>query len=148
MIRQAQIQAFVLRDLARLDEVRAYRAVATLICLLLGSAMRTRAPAVVQGLRAANRYWIDEAGSVEDVIAAQARVWEHLRAIGAFSRITGDPEVVQARALLCALYHACDEGEYPWDALYFFVDLIDRLGDYSAEFAEAAARVRERFGLD
>jgi hypothetical protein len=84
-------------------------------------------PVGTQALGAAEAFWNDRRGSVEDLLAAKINCWTYLDGKNHSSTQIADDEDRALRALLCVLEPIGDQGEAS-DSVEWFAEMLNGTG--------------------
>lgn len=86
-------------------------------------------------LSSATAFWLSGQGQAEDLLTARIDCWNYLdskhRSIDILDR-----EDAAMRAVMCVLYSEPESDDFSAEAVRWFADMFDRLGDYSNETAQ------------
>ncbi len=106
--------------------MRTLTACAELICSDLPQLGRS-------ALALARRYWTSDDGVPRVLLEARVQCWEYLDVKNGDSTTIADREDHAMRALICCLYGETQEPGDCFDSVSFFFEMLNGLGDYSAQ---------------
>lgn len=86
-------------------------------------------------LNSATTFWLSGQGRAEDFLTARIDCWNYLDSKHRSTDIQ-DREDAAMRAVICVLYAEPESDDFSAEAVRWFADMFDRLGDYSNETAQ------------
>ncbi|WP_426344819.1 hypothetical protein ACN9MU_15265 [Pseudoduganella sp. R-32] len=134
MIDRNAIAKFLNCSVLGKDYDSSHATVARLMCRCMQLVSEYLPPVGGDALQQATRFWLDQSLDGTSLEDARISCWRYLNSKHGNSTSIDDKEDAAMRALLCVLYEKPQSDEFTEESLYWFVDMFDRIDDYSHEF--------------
>lgn len=140
MIHESQLEQAV--DVIGVDESGSlnYSSCMQVMCFCLRLVLMDAPQVVTKSLALGCLHWLESRASESDLDAARIECWEFLDGMGEGASL-GSREAIAVRAVICVLFPRPQNSDAGYEAIEFFVDLLNMLGDCENEFLRAVGEV-------
>lgn len=134
MITRNELEIYLAKVAQKLSATEAHAVLMRFMCRCLLLAQEFLPDTGRNALSSATAFWLSGQGQAEDLLTARIDCWNYLdskhRSIDILDR-----EDAALRAAMCVLYAEPESDDFSAEAVRWFADMFDRIGDYSGEIA-------------